>query len=106
MVDYKDFGIRVRAARRRLGMTQEELAEKAGISPSFLGHIERGTRIASLETLVLLCNALHVTPQALLTASLDSAFSDHMPNSLSLDDRSKLSSFLRLAQDTLIGWEE
>lgn len=106
MVDYKDFGTRVRAARRRLGMTQEELAEKVGISSSFLGHIERGTRIASLETLVLLCNALHVTPQALLTASLDSTFSDHMPNSLSYDDRSKLSNFLRLAQDTLTGWEE
>lgn len=106
MVDYKDFGIRVRAARRQKGMTQEELAEKAGISASFLGHIERGSRIASLETLVLLCNALQVTPQALLTASLNEGFSAHMPNSLSMDDRTRISSFLRLAQDTLTGWKD
>lgn len=106
MVDYKDFGKRVRTVRRQQGMTQEELAEKVGISASFLGHIERGSRIASLETLVLLCNALKVSPQTLLTGSLDDDLSTHMPSALSSDDRTRLSTFLRMAQDTLTGWED
>lgn len=52
-------GRRVRQLRKRMKMTQAELAAKVGISTSFMGHIERGTRVASLETLEGLVNALH-----------------------------------------------
>lgn len=65
-MDYAALGQRIRTYRRALHMTQEELAEKAGLSASFLGHIERGSRVASLDTLVQLCHALHVTPNELL----------------------------------------
>ena len=104
-IDYKDLGKRVRELRPKLDLTQEELAEKCGISASFLGHIERGTRVASIETLVGLCNLLQVTPQYLLSASLNT-FEPHMPSGMSPQDRSKLSEFLRLAQDTLDNWNE
>lgn len=102
-IDYKDLGSRVRQARRQMALTQEELAEKMGISASFLGHIERGSRVASLETLVSLCNVLKVTPEYLLSASLHS-FDDSMPDGLSEDERAKLNEFLRLAQDTIRNW--
>lgn len=104
-MNYKDLGARVRIARRRLSLTQEELAEKTGISASFLGHIERGTRVASLETLVSLCNVLNVTPEYLLSASLHS-FDSSMPEGLSEGDRAKLSEFLRLAQDAVRSWND
>lgn len=60
-------------------MTQSTLAERADISLSFLGHIERGSRKASLETIVSLCNALHVSPEYLLRESLvpDAMGEDH-----------------------------
>ena len=106
MVDYKDFGQRVRTMRRSSNLTQEELAEKAGISTSFLGHIERGSRVASLETLVALCNILKTTPQHLLGASLDDDLTPHLPASFSPEQRSKLSAFLRIAQDTIENWKE
>lgn len=106
MIDYKDLGQRIRTLRRQHGLTQEELAEKAGISPSFMGHIERGSRIASLDTLVILCNTLKTTPQFLLGASLDNDLSDHMPADFSPEQRSKLSAFLRIAQDTIEHWKE
>ncbi len=61
MVDYNALGVRIRLARRRAKLTQEQLAEKAGISTSFMGHVERGSRILSLETLVMLAKALGVT---------------------------------------------
>lgn len=34
-MDYKDLGTRVRSMRRHMGLTQEQLAEKIGISASF-----------------------------------------------------------------------
>ncbi len=46
-----DIGKRIRAHRKLMGMRQEDLAKAAGTSPSFIGHIERGTRNASIETL-------------------------------------------------------
>lgn len=104
-MDYKDLGNRIRNSRREMGLTQEELAEKAGISASFLGHIERGSRVASLETLVDLCNLLGVTPQYLLSASLHT-FDASMPEGLSERDRIRLSEFLRLAQDTVKNWND
>lgn len=104
-MNYKDLGHRIRTARRQKKMTQEFLAEKVGISASFLGHIERGTRVASLETLVALCNALSVSPNHLLAASLDSS-SYAMPTGLSTEDRARLTHFLRMAEDTVLNWDE
>ena len=53
-MDYVDMGKRVRKQRQLIGLTQQELAERIGVSTSFVGHVERGTRKASLETLVAL----------------------------------------------------
>lgn len=106
MVDYQDFGKQVRAMRRKNSLTQEELAEKVGISASFMGHIERGTRVASLETLIALCNVLKTSPHQLLNASLSDDISEHMPNELSSEQRGKLSAFLRYAQDAVDNWVE
>ena len=106
MIDYKDFGQRVRDLRRKQDLTQEELAEKIDLSASFLGHIERGSRIASLETLVALCNALQTSPHYLLAASLDDELTAHMPASMTPEERSKLGTFFRLAQETIDSWND
>ncbi len=80
-LDYVKLGKRVRQQRKLAELTQEQLAERAGISLPFLGHIERGTRKASLDTLVRLANALEVSADLLLQDSLaanrseESAFS-------------------------------
>ncbi len=103
-VDYEDIGERIRRLRRDLGLTQEEMAEKIGISPSFLGHIERGTRVASLETLVAICLVLHTNPEALLRTSLNT-FSNALPTTLRGRQREHVLEFLRLAQDTIDGWK-
>lgn len=66
MIDYVAIGQRVRILRRGAKLTQEELAQQAGISASFLGHIERGSRVLSVETLLALCGALSSTPNELL----------------------------------------
>ena len=65
-MDYVQLGKRVRIRRKVLEMTQEELAEKIGVCTSFVGHIERGTRKLSVETLYDLCKALDVSADFLM----------------------------------------
>lgn len=60
-MDYAAMGNRIRQRRRWLDMTQEQLAEAAGVSTSFVGHIERGIRIPSVETLWTICKALNIS---------------------------------------------
>ena len=60
-MDYVALGERIRDARKRQKRTQKLLAEQAGMSASFLGHVERGSRKASIETLVRICNCLDLS---------------------------------------------
>lgn len=69
-MDYIQLGKQVRKQRGLCKLTQEQLAEKAGISCAFVGHIERGEKKASIETVVSLCNALTISPTVLLQDSL------------------------------------
>ena len=55
------FGNRIRVLRGRLALTQEQLAERAGISVDFLSLIERGKNSPSFENLDGLAAALGVT---------------------------------------------
>lgn len=60
-MDYVAMGRRIRGYRKQRGITQAALADSVGISTSFIGHIERGTRITSLETLVRLSKELEAS---------------------------------------------
>jgi len=59
-------GAHLRNARTRRRLTQEALAERVGIHPSYLGSIERGRRNVPLDTLCRLAWALRVEPHDLL----------------------------------------
>ncbi len=65
-LDYVKIGMRIRQVRKVKGWSQDELAKKCSISMSFLGHIERGTRIMSLETFTNICVALDTGADELL----------------------------------------
>lgn len=69
-INYVMLGEQVRKLRKKLGLSQEQLAEACDISTSFLGHIERGTRKMSLETLIALAEVLRVTPDTLLQGQI------------------------------------
>jgi len=61
----KRIGNRVRAERLRLGISQEELAERAGIHRTYLGGVERGERNIGLVNLINIARALRVFPAVL-----------------------------------------
>jgi len=60
------FGKSVRKLRIALGLSQEELAEKANLHRNYIGGIERGERNLGLINLVELARALSVKPAKLL----------------------------------------
>ena len=66
MMDYEAIGRRIRQARIKNGLSQEETAELAHISLSFYGHIERGTRKMSMETFAAICSALNCSADFIL----------------------------------------
>ena len=59
-------GENIRTRRRRLGMTQEELAEKLNISREHLGRIERGKYGCSIDLLIELSYTLNASTDYLL----------------------------------------
>lgn len=63
---YRRLGARTRAERERLGWTQEELAEKAGLHPAYVGQIERACKKVSLATVERLSAALGIPSGRLL----------------------------------------
>jgi transcriptional regulator with XRE-family HTH domain len=52
--------------RLELGLSQEELAERAGLHWVYISGVERGVRNPSLKTIASLARALGVTPDTLL----------------------------------------
>ena len=77
-MDYKRLGERVREERRKLGLTQAQLAEAIDISDTYMGAIERGERSLTLDTLVRLVNRLGVTVDYLLSDSVSDSDANSM----------------------------
>lgn len=59
-------GFRIAEIRRKKHITQEGLAERAGISQIFISEIERGIKQPSLDTFVRIADALEVSADYLL----------------------------------------
>ena len=70
-LDYTAIGMRIRDARKRSRLSQATLSELVDLSPSYISYIENGVKGMSLETFVMIANALGVTADRLLMEQLD-----------------------------------
>ena len=70
-INYKVLGERIKEERKRIHLTQAQLANEVGISDTYMGAIERGERSLTLDTLVKLANRIGVTIDYLLTDFVD-----------------------------------
>lgn len=68
-MDYYAIGQRIRKIRKAHGLSQEELAEKVGISTTHMSHIETGNTKLSLPVFVDLAEALEVRTDEILSDS-------------------------------------
>ena len=81
-MDLCAIGGRIKAAREKAGMTQEDLAEALEMSPTHISVIERGVKSPKLETFVRIANILNVSSDMLLQDVVDCA-SDGIVSELS-----------------------
>lgn len=69
-LDDRAIGKRIKIARIRVGLTQEAVAERIGITAQHVSNIETGNSSVSLTTLVAIANLLNVTMDELLCDTL------------------------------------
>lgn len=65
--DFRAIGNKLLAIRKKAGLTQIEVAEAANLSDRTYADIERGTVNMRIETVLKICEALHITPNEVLT---------------------------------------
>ena len=65
-MDLKAVGQRIKETREAKGLTQEDLAAIVDLSPTHVSVIERGLKVAKLDTFVAIANALDVSADVLL----------------------------------------
>ncbi len=67
--EHAALGDAIRDRREKLGLSQEALADAAGVHVTHLGGVERGVRNPNYSTLVRIAGALGVSPGALVSAA-------------------------------------
>ncbi len=67
-------GANIRKCRLSKNMRQEDLAEKANLSVTYIGMIERGEKTPSLETLIAILNAIGVSADVVLCDVLNQGY--------------------------------
>ena len=67
------FGHRLRTYRKEKGLTIEKLAEQVGLSPNYLGNVERGKKLPSMATLIRIVNVLDISADELLKDDVNRA---------------------------------
>lgn len=100
----RSVGRNIRKYRIMQELKQDELAEKAGLSTNYIGMVERGEKIPSLDSFIRIINALDVSADVILCDELNHGFQvknsilDQKLDSLTVKDRERVYAVI----DTLI----
>lgn len=84
----KDIGKRIATRRKQLGLTQEQVAERTGLSAQFFACVERGIKNVRAESLLRICLALDISADYILTGRVIEA------------DRSRIGNLIRPLEGT------
>ena len=88
-MDYAKIGANIRKYRLLKKITQEELAEKVGLTDTYIGMLERGEKSPSFETFINILNALEISADVVLCDVLTSGY--EVKNSLLNERLEKIS---------------
>lgn len=86
-MDKKELGMRIKTLRENKGLSQNALANKAGVSPTYIYQLEKGEKSPTVEYLEFICDALGVTLEDFFrvsTQTTDDCINDLSPIQLSL----------------------
>lgn len=73
-MDFGSIGKNIRKFRLEKKLRQEDLAERSGLSANYVGMVERGEKIPSLETFIGIINALGVSADMVLTDVVETGY--------------------------------
>lgn len=71
-LNYEELGLRIRNRRKELNIKQSAMAEALGISNNHLSSIEHGKQKPSMDSFILICSYLDVTPDYLILGTIHS----------------------------------
>lgn len=85
-MDRKEIGKKIEKIRKKLQMSQYQLAMDAGLSTSYIPDLEKGLKCPTVETLDNICYALHITLKDFFTENEGSLSQDRLS---ALNDKQK-----------------
>ncbi len=88
-MELETIGRNIKKYRIEKKLRQEDLAEKTDLSANYIGMVERGEKIPSLETFISILNALEISADMVLADVLKQGYV--VKNSLFSEDMQKLS---------------
>lgn len=62
-----DIGFRIKSLRQERGLTQTEFAKVCGFDRTYLSRVEKGKQNITMETFLLICSQLQITPDEFFT---------------------------------------
>lgn len=103
IINTKAFGEKIGKARKNYGYTQLELSEILKVSPNFLGDIERGKKLPSLNKTIMIANELKLSLDYLFSDSLDNEINE--PNDIYFTDK-QLTSLNKVVKEITKNFKE
>lgn len=88
-MDYRSIGSNIRKIRTQNKLRQEDVAERANLSVNYVGAVERGERLPSLETFITILNAIGASADVVLSDVLENGY--EVKNSILADKLKSLS---------------
>lgn len=73
-MDYRSIGSNIRKIRTQNKLRQEDVAERANLSVNYVGAVERGERLPSLETFITILNAIGASADVVLSDVLENGY--------------------------------
>ena len=100
----KSIGKKIKLARSKEELTQEDLAEKLSLSPRYISQLERGIAFGSATTIIGLCNSLNISSDFLFEDLIKNKNSKKVSDVMSqsfLENYMKLNNYNRIIIDAL-----
>ncbi|MBP3304639.1 MAG: helix-turn-helix transcriptional regulator [Oscillospiraceae bacterium] len=73
MIDYASMGFKIKEARLKKGVTQEQLAEAVGVGVTHISHLETGSGTVSLKVFLAIVNYLECSADEILCKEIGTA---------------------------------
>ena len=108
VINYEALGKRIQKRRQHFRLSQSVAAEKLDLSTSFYSRIERGEKVASMETLIKIANFYELSLDYILQESLINSVSKNTQTELTQifadktsDETTRLLEWIKMLSDNI-----